>query len=641
MTVPNAKQTLEGHMPKYAPLEPGDPTVLQSPSGGSYDVLGRLGAGGQGAVYMGRTPDGEHVAIKLLHSQMNADPQARARFVREVAAAKKVEPFCTARVIEAEVDGDRPYVVSEYIDGPSLHELVAQQGPRPQVELDRLAMGMVVALTAIHEVGIVHRDFKPNNVLLAKDGPRVVDFGIARTVNSQESAVTATGMVVGTPGYLAPEQLTGAPLQPAVDIFAFGATMVFAATGQSPFEADSLPVIINRILNDDPDLSVLGQPLRDIIGRCLAKDAAARPTAPQLLAEMLGNAGVALSSARPAQDDLLEQGTRIAAQLPSPPPVQPRTPTPAPFASPQQPSPQQPYGQPAYGQLPYGQQQPPAYNQQPAPPSYNPQQNRQGPQTPPPAHMGGAPTYQPPQQTPPPFQQTPPPFQQTPPPFQQTPPPFQGGTPPPFHGGGTPPPFQGGGTPPPFQGGPGTAPAFPYPQAAPKRSNGPAIAAIGCAVVVVLALLLVVVLVVANNDDSETATIKPGGTFSEEYAGTWTGNVSQRKPSSASYKVTITIVNGEGTGKIKYESAPGDPNGTWSCSGTITYLRHTPDASYKTVTREQITDKENATCDDVTYVVLFPASSGDKPMYITTFSDETTANLDKSGTYNAIGTLKK
>jgi serine/threonine protein kinase len=629
-------------MPKYAPLEPGDPTVLQSPSGGSYDVLGRLGAGGQGAVYMGRTPDGEHVAIKLLHSQMNADPQARARFVREVAAAKKVEPFCTARVIEAEVDGDRPYVVSEYIDGLSLHELVAQQGPRPQVELDRLAMGMVVALTAIHEVGIVHRDFKPNNVLLAKDGPRVVDFGIARTVNSQESAVTATGMVVGTPGYLAPEQLTGAPLQPAVDIFAFGATMVFAATGQSPFEADSLPVIINRILNDDPDLSVLGQPLRDIIGRCLAKEASARPTAPELLAEMLGNAGVALNSARPAQDDLLEQGTRIAAQLPSPPPVQPRTPTPAPFASPTL-----PYGLPAYGQQPYGLQRPPAYNQQPAPPAYNqqpappsydPQQNRQGPPTPPPAQMGGAPTYQPPQQTPPPFQQTPPPFQQTPPPFQQTPPPFQGGTQPPFQG--TPPPFQGGGTPPPFQGGPG-APGYPY-APAPKRTNGPAIAAIGCAVVVVLALLLVIVLVAANNDDdSDKVTIKPNGTFSEEYAGTWSGTASQRKPTSASYKVTVTIVNGEGTGKIKYENVPGDPNGTWSCSGTIAYLHHNPGANYKTVVKEQITDKQGATCDNFSYNVLFPTSSGKKEMFITTFSDEATANLDKSGTYNAIGTLKQ
>ncbi|WP_344451565.1 serine/threonine-protein kinase, partial [Actinocorallia aurantiaca] len=261
-------------MPKYAPLEQGDPTSL-----GSYELVGRLGAGGQGAVYLGRTSGGEHVAIKLLHAQMNADPQARARFVREVAAAQKVEPFCTARIIEAQVDGEQPYVVSEYIDGPSLHELVATQGPRPAQELNLLAIGMLTALAAIHEVGIVHRDFKPNNVLIASDGPRVVDFGIARTVNSQESAVTATGMVVGTPGYLAPEQLTGAPLQPSVDIFAFGATMVFSATGQSPFEAETLPVIINRILNDDPDLSRLPQELRPLIGRCLAKDPAQRPSA--------------------------------------------------------------------------------------------------------------------------------------------------------------------------------------------------------------------------------------------------------------------------------------------------------------------------------------------------------------------------
>ncbi|MEO5875846.1 MAG: protein kinase [Streptosporangiaceae bacterium] len=609
-------------MPKYAPLEPGDPTVLRSPSGGSYEVLGRLGAGGQGAVFMGRTPDGEHVAIKLLHSQMNADPQARARFVREVAAAKKVEPFCTARVIEAEVDGDKPYVVSEYIDGPSLHELVAQQGPRPQAELDRLAMGMVVALTAIHEVGIVHRDFKPNNVLLAADGPRVVDFGIARTVNSQESAVTATGMVVGTPGYLAPEQLTGAPLQPAVDIFAFGATMVFAATGQSPFEAETLPVIINRILNDDPDLSALGEPLRSVIGRCLAKDAAARPTAPELLAEMLGNAGVALNSARPAQDDLLEQGTRIAAQLPAPPPVQPRSPTPAPFASPQS-----SYNQSSYNQQP----PPPSYHQQQAPPPYNPQgappqQPRQGPSTPPPMNMGAAPVWQPPQQ------------QQAPPPFQQTPPPWQGGgTPPPFQLGGTPPPFHGGaGTPPPFQG------QYPPPPQAPRRgTNGPAIAAIGCAVVVVLALLLVIVLVaIGKDDDKDKVTTKPGGTFAEEYAGTWSGQATQRRPTSGSYKVTVTIASGEGTGRIRYENVPGDANGTWSCSGKITYLHHTTNANFKTVAKEEITDRQGATCDSFGYDVLFPASDGNS-MYLTTFSDEATANLDKSGTYNAIGTLKK
>ncbi|GGT66821.1 serine/threonine protein kinase [Actinomadura citrea] len=306
-------------MPDAAPLEPGDPRAL-----GRYEVIGRLGAGGQGAVFLGRAPGGGYVAVKLLHAQMANDPAARARFTREVAAAQKVEPFCTARVLEADVQGDQPYVVSEFIDGPSLHDVVAHDGPRSAAELERLAIGTVTALAAIHEAGIVHRDFKPNNVMLASDGPRVVDFGIARTVNSQESAVTATGMVVGTPGYLAPEQLTGAPLTPAVDIFAWAATMVFAATGQSPFEADTLPVIINRILNEEPDLSALpAGPLRDLIGRCLSKDAGLRPPAAQLLLNLLGHVGAAPANQGAGQEDLLNQGTRIASQLPPPPPVPP------------------------------------------------------------------------------------------------------------------------------------------------------------------------------------------------------------------------------------------------------------------------------------------------------------------------------
>ncbi|MGH3389418.1 MAG: serine/threonine-protein kinase, partial [Actinomadura sp.] len=286
-------------MPDAAPLEPGDPASL-----GDFEVVGRLGVGGQGAVFLGRDPSGEQVAIKLLHTQMSTDSAARARFVREVEAAQKVAPFCTARVLESDVHGDQPYIVSEYIDGPSLHDVVARQGTIPARDLDRLAIGTATALAAIHEAGIVHRDFKPNNVLLAADGPRVVDFGIARTIDSQESKVTATGMVVGTPGYLAPEQLTGAPLTPAVDIFAWGATMVFAATGQSPFEADTLPVIINKILNSEPDLSALRNPLRDLVGQCLAKDPAARPPSHQLLLRLLGHAGAAPGPA-PAGAELL------------------------------------------------------------------------------------------------------------------------------------------------------------------------------------------------------------------------------------------------------------------------------------------------------------------------------------------------
>ncbi|XVQ08941.1 serine/threonine-protein kinase [Spirillospora sp. CA-255316] len=323
-------------MPDAAPLEPGDPRAL-----GQYEVVGRLGAGGQGAVFLGKSPGGQYVAVKLLHAQMASDPAARARFTREVNAAQKVEPFCTARVLEADLHGDQPYVVSEFIDGPSLHDVVAHNGPRGAAELERLAIGTVTALAAIHEAGIVHRDFKPNNVMLASDGPRVVDFGIARTVNSQESAVTATGMVVGTPGYLAPEQLTGAPLTPAVDIFAWGATMVFAGTGQSPFEADTLPVIINRILNEEPDLSALpAGPLRDLIGRCLSKDAGLRPPAAQLLLNLLGHVGAAPANPSAGQEDLLNQGTRIAAQMPAPPRVPPapqHTPPPQPITPPPMP----------------------------------------------------------------------------------------------------------------------------------------------------------------------------------------------------------------------------------------------------------------------------------------------------------------
>src|SRR4051794_16018258 len=320
------------YMPEAAPLEPGDPASL-----GQYEVVGKLGVGGQGAVYLGRSPSGGHVAIKLLHDQMNADPSARTRFAREVEAAQRVSPFCTAQVLDHDLHGRPPYIISEYIDGPPLYDVVIQEGPFTGSALERLAIGTATALAAIHEAGIVHRDFKPNNVLLASDGPRVVDFGIARSVNSQQSSVTATGMVVGTPGYLAPEQLTGEPLTPAVDIFAWGATMVFAATGHSPFEAETLPVIINRILNEEPDLSGLTGTMRELVGAALDKDPRRRPAAHQLLLSLLGQVG---ATPGPSADraDLLDKGTQIAAELPPPPPIV-NTPPPPPFANPPPPPP--------------------------------------------------------------------------------------------------------------------------------------------------------------------------------------------------------------------------------------------------------------------------------------------------------------
>jgi serine/threonine protein kinase len=351
-------------MPDAAPLEPGDPVSL-----GPYKVVGKLGAGGQGAVYLGRSSSGGHVAIKLLHAQMNTDTSARARFAREVEAAQKVSPFCTAQVLDYDLHGRPPYIISEFIDGPPLYDVVLQEGAFHGASLERLAIGTATALAAIHEAGIVHRDFKPNNVLLAADGPRVVDFGIARSVNSQQSSVTATGMVVGTPGYLAPEQLTGEPLTPAVDIFAWGATMVFAATGHSPFEAETLPVIINRILNEEPDLSSLTGTMRELVGAALEKDPRRRPAAHQLLLRLLGQVGV---TPGPSADraDLLGKGTQIAAELPPPPPIV-HTPPPPPLMTtppPMMPGPATPNPPMMMGP----QTVPPWQQQRPPPPHFAP-----------------------------------------------------------------------------------------------------------------------------------------------------------------------------------------------------------------------------------------------------------------------------
>ncbi|MDH2424068.1 serine/threonine-protein kinase [Sphaerisporangium sp. TRM90804] len=257
---------------------------------GVFEVLGRLGEGAQGVVYLGRSPAGEPVAIKLLHARLSADADARARFLLEVSVAQRVARFCTASVLHADLVGNQPFIVSEYVPGPSLRELVDREGPRRGAALDRLAVSTATALAAIHRAGILHRDFKPANVLMGPEGPVVIDFGIARALDTP--GATVTGDTLGTPSYLAPEQLSGAQATAAVDVFAWGVTMVFAATGTPAFGADSIPAVINRILNGEPDLRVLEGGLREVVAASLAKDPAARPSADDLAAHLLGHRAV-------------------------------------------------------------------------------------------------------------------------------------------------------------------------------------------------------------------------------------------------------------------------------------------------------------------------------------------------------------
>ena len=286
-------------MPK--PLETGDPRAL-----GRFELLARLGEGGQGIVYLGRGPGPgeERVAVKVLRSTVDAS--VLERLARELDAIHHVQPFVTASVIEASTDGDRRYIVSEFIDGPSLQERVDTRGPLPEGELQRLAVGTATALTAIHGAGVVHRDFKPANVLLGPDGPRVVDFGIARLID----AATMTSGLIGTPSYITPEQLSGARPTSAVDIFAWAATMFFAATGRMAFGGDTVMAVMHRILTEQPDISGVPESLIPVISDCLNKDPGKRPSARNLLLRLVDPS---LANLRPVADTgPLEPGDGMA-----------------------------------------------------------------------------------------------------------------------------------------------------------------------------------------------------------------------------------------------------------------------------------------------------------------------------------------
>jgi serine/threonine protein kinase len=257
-------------------LQPGDPRTL-----GDFQVVARLGEGGQGIVYEGWAANGDRVAIKVLKN--GADPQTRARLAREIESAQRVAPFCTARVLAADLDRPDPFVVSEFIEGPSLAERVRGNGPLREGDLDRLAIGTASALAAIHGAGVVHRDFKPANVLLGPDGPRVVDFGIARPLD----AGTATSVMSGTPPFMAPEQLNGVYASTAADVFSWAATMVYAATGRAPFGHEVVAAVFNRILNHEPDLAGVPAGLLEPVIACLSKDPVGRPSARDLMIRLV------------------------------------------------------------------------------------------------------------------------------------------------------------------------------------------------------------------------------------------------------------------------------------------------------------------------------------------------------------------
>ena len=286
------------------PLRSGDPERL-----GDYELVARLGTGGQGTVFLGKTGDGAQVAIKQLHAQFSDDPRARARFAAELAAAQRVAPFCTASILDADVEGDAPYIVSEYVPGLPLSKVVKEEGPRSGSVLDRIAVGTITALAAIHQAGIVHRDFKPANVLLGPDGPRVIDFGVARALD----ATTVSGPAVGTPSYMAPEQISGDEVGAPADVFAWACTMIYAATGRPPYGRDSIPAVMHRILYLDPDLDDIKGSFRDLLERCLAKESGERPASHEILMAMLDHSGQVRGPNAPATAGaMLNQGALAA-----------------------------------------------------------------------------------------------------------------------------------------------------------------------------------------------------------------------------------------------------------------------------------------------------------------------------------------
>ncbi|MEV1063493.1 serine/threonine-protein kinase [Streptomyces sp. NPDC050263] len=258
------------------PLVPDDPSHI-----GAYRLLGRLGAGGMGRVYLGRAPGGRIVAVKLVHAELARQTEFRERFAREVTAARRVGGEWTAAVLDADTDAEVPWVATGYVAGPSLESVVSEgYGPLPPASARALAHRLALALASIHDAGLVHRDLKPSNILLTVDGPRVIDFGIARALDTVTGGgLTRTGALIGSPGFMSPEQVRGERVTKASDVFALGSVLAYAATGRMPFGSSEigLHAVMYRIAQDEPDLSELPEELVALVRDCLAKEPGERP----------------------------------------------------------------------------------------------------------------------------------------------------------------------------------------------------------------------------------------------------------------------------------------------------------------------------------------------------------------------------
>jgi hypothetical protein len=289
-------------------LEAGEPTTI-----GPYRLLGRLGSGGMGRVYLGRSAGGRTVAVKVVHPHFALDEEFRARFRREVDAARRVGGAWTAPVLDADPEASVPWVATGYVAGPSLAQAVKERA-LPEHCVRVLGAGLAEALAAVHGLGLVHRDVKPSNVLLTVDGPRLIDFGIARATDGTAS-LTSTGVSIGSPGYMAPEQILGKGVTGAADVFSLGAVLVYAVTGTSPFPGDSSAALLYKVVHEEPELGLARGELRDVAAACLAKDPAARPTPDEVAGALAPQGAARLVAAGWLPGALVEQVGRSAVAL--------------------------------------------------------------------------------------------------------------------------------------------------------------------------------------------------------------------------------------------------------------------------------------------------------------------------------------